>query len=82
LSNDKSNKLSALGQELERSLKGLIKGLDAVEEVEVDGKKVKRPKYSLVDRMRVYDRALKLEAIKAKITDDEGSFFGQGAGDE
>lgn len=39
---------------------------------------------SLLDKMRVLDRALKLEAIKAKVVDDdEGSFFrGGGESDE
>lgn len=36
-------------------------------------------KHSPVDRMRVYDRALKLEQIKLKIQDsDWGSQFGSG----
>lgn len=37
---------------------------------------------TLLDKMRVLDRALKLESIKAKVVDDEeGSFF-RGGGDE
>ena len=32
-------------------------------------------KYSLTDRMKVVDRALKLEDIKNKMSDDEGAFF-------
>lgn len=35
---------------------------------------------TLIDKLRVLDRALKLESIKAKVTDDEdGAFFTQPA---
>lgn len=77
------SKLSALGQELEKSLIKILRDLDKEVKTEnADGTTVMKPKYDLLDKMRVYDRALKLEAIKAKITDDEGSFFGQPGADE
>jgi hypothetical protein len=68
-SSDKSDKLSPLGKALESSLKRLIGDLDS----KGDGSD---PKYSLLDKLRVYDRALKLEQIKHRIQDEEGGFFG------
>lgn len=39
--------------------------------------------YPLLDRLRVMDRAIKIEAIKAKLPDDEwGGKFNKGAADE
>lgn len=80
----KTLKLSGLGQQLEKTLISLLKELDAKDTVSLpDGKTESRPRYSLLDRLRVMDRALKLEGIKHKITDDEGSFFGnKGGGDD
>lgn len=76
-------KLSGLGRELERSLTAMLKALESEIDVEEpdpakpgEKVKVKRPRYSLLDKLRVYDRALKLEAIKHKIQGDEGGFFG------
>lgn len=76
-------KLSGLGRQLETSLISMLRELAAEVDVEepdpaVPGGKrsVKKPKYSLLDKLRVYDRALKLEAIKHKIQGDEGGFFG------
>lgn len=43
------------------------------------GEKKGEFKYDLLDRMRVYDRALKLEGIRLKVSDENyGSKFGKG----
>jgi hypothetical protein len=41
-----------------------------------EGERAPEPKYSLTDKMKVLDRALKHEAIRLKVEDDgEGGFF-------
>ena len=41
-----------------------------------EGETPKPPKYSLTDKMKVLDRALKHEAIRLKVEDEgEGGFF-------
>ena len=41
-----------------------------------DGEVAKPPKYTLTDKMKVLDRALKHEAIRLKVEDEgEGGFF-------
>ena len=39
--------------------------------------KEKGKKYTLTDQMKIIDRVAKFEAIRAKISDDEGGFFDQ-----
>lgn len=73
-------KLSGMGRALEQSLKRMLTELESTVEVEKDGAKKQVAKYTLLDKLRVYDRALKLEAIRHKMTDDEGGFFGNGQG--
>lgn len=71
-----TSKLSGLGLELERALSKILRDLEKEEDyIDETGAKKKRPKYTLMDKMRVYDRALKLESIKAKLDNDDGSFF-------
>lgn len=67
---DKSSKLSALGVLAETLLKSQLDDMDADLKLEV-----KARQYSLTDRMKVLDRIIRLEAIKAKSDDDEGGFF-------
>lgn len=66
-----SGGLSGLGKKIEASLAALLRDIDA------DLKKTNgEPRqYSLTDRMKVMDRCLKLESIKARIEEPEGSFF-------
>jgi hypothetical protein len=46
-----------------------------------EGEAAKDPKYSITDKMKVIDRALKYEAIKLKVPGSgEGGFFSQPAG--
>ena len=79
----KDKKLTGMGGALEASLQRLLRDLDSeVEQEQPDGSVVVVPKYTLLDRLRVYDRALKLEQIKQRITDPEGSFFNDGDGGE
>ena len=77
MSKEKKDKLSPLGIEIEKTLKATLADMT---------KDAKLPKeqreYSLTDRMKVMDRALKLEAIRAKMEDDEGSFFNAAGGAE
>jgi hypothetical protein len=78
---DKSVKLSKLGQEIENTLAALLKEVMAKPKKGADGKIVEQ--FTLTDKMKVLDRALKLEAIKAKADGDEGGFFTDlGADDE
>ena len=74
----KAAKLSALGKQAERLLKVTL------QEMEEDAKEAKKkpkngteykPKFTLLDRMKVIDRVGKLEAIRAKLDQPEGSFF-------
>jgi len=57
-------KVSKINEAVERAILKLLKDV-------MDNKSS-----SLIDKTRVLDRALKLEAIKARLTDDdEGAFF-------
>lgn len=72
-----TGKLSKLGDEAVKLIENILKDMK-------DDLKKPDPKdrvYSLTDRMKVIDRAAKFEAIRAKIDDDEGGFFGKGDGD-
>lgn len=67
-----SSKLTSLGDSAEAMLAAMLKDM---------GKDIKKPqedrKYSLTDQCKVIDRVAKFESIRAKITDDEGSFFNE-----
>lgn len=82
---DRGGQLSALGKRVERVLSSK---LAEMEKDLADSKKESRdPKYSLTDLTKVWDRALKLEAIRNRMEPDgEGGFYGagksQGAADE
>lgn len=70
-------KLSDFGEKAMKSIEALLKDMDA------DLKKDKNDRqYSLLDRMRVLGVAAKFESIRAKIDDQEGEWFGQGADGE
>ena len=73
---DKTDKLSPLGKQIERTLAAKLK------EVTTPTKPgtIDTPTYSLTDIMKVLDRALKWEAIQAKVQEDEGSFFNRNGG--
>lgn len=63
----KSKKTAGLLDTLEASLKNLLSEMDKKENAE---------KYSLTDKMKVFDRVLKLEALKQGIGDgDDGKGF-------
>lgn len=64
--------LSALGTKVEALLNALIADMERDVKEHKDGA---GRRYTLVDQMRVIDRANKLESIKAKMDDDEGSYF-------
>lgn len=70
-------KLSSLGNEavklIEDTLKDMAKDLKLAKAERV---------YSLTDRMKVLDRAAKFEAIRSRIDDDEGSWFGDKGADD
>lgn len=64
-----------INPKLEQTINNLLADLDAVD----DGK----PRYSLLNKMAVIDRALKLEAIKQKLRgDDWGGAFGEDPDDD
>lgn len=65
-----TKKLSGLGAEIEAVLSKLLKEIKNPKAIDDEGKQ-----YSLTDRMKVLDRALKWEAIKNKADDGEGDFF-------
>jgi hypothetical protein len=71
-------KLSGLGDKAVSLIEAEIK------EMEKDLKiaNVKDRVYSLTDRMKVLDRAAKFEAIRAKVDDAEGGWFGGKDGDD
>lgn len=68
----KSGALSTLGQSAEKLLKELVE--DMARDVKANPTGEAR-RYQLLDQMRVIDRINKLEAIRAKMEDDEGGFF-------
>lgn len=75
--------LSALGKRVERVLQAKLREMEKdiadSEKAGVDdkGKPKREPKYSLTDLTKVWDRALKLEAIRNRVADDgEGGFYG------
>ncbi len=67
---DKSAKLSALGALAETLLKAQLEDMEKDLQLEVE-----KRQYTLTDRMKVLDRIIRLEGIKAKIEDEEGEFF-------
>lgn len=69
----KEVKLSSLGEEMETFIKKLMKEVQKPQE-----NLPAEERYSLTDKMKVLDRALKWEAIKQKADDDEGGFFNFG----
>lgn len=68
---DTDNTLSKLGREAETLLAAQLK------DMERDLKKPKKEdrQYTLLDRLKVIDRIAKFEAIRAKMSDEEGSYF-------
>lgn len=67
--------LSALGKRLERMLEAQLQDMEKDIKAHPDGA---GRRYSLMDHTRVMDRAIKLEAIRAKMdTEKEGDFFAQ-----
>ncbi len=67
----KEVKLDQLGQEMEKAL------MAALKEVTKPQKESTAPedRISTLDKLRVFDRVLKWQAIKLKAEDDEGGFF-------
>lgn len=68
-----SNKLTDLGTSAETMLALILKDMNK----DIKLKDAEARKYSLTDQMKVLDRIAKFESIRAKITDDEGSFFSE-----
>lgn len=69
--------LSRLGDNAEKMLKIVL------DDMQADWKrKVEERKYSLTDVTKLIDRVAKFEAIRAKLTDDEGGFFKNKGGQE
>ena len=83
-------KLSPLAKKAEVTLRKVLdaiaRDIDEVERAGVDretGESRRKAKYSLTDLMKITDRALKLEAIRLSVkNDDEGSFFTNPGSDE
>lgn len=62
--------------------RALAEELKEVTRKEAEGENQGKFVYSIIERMRVYDRALKLESIKLKADDPEwGKAFGKGDDD-
>lgn len=69
-------KISGLNAELEAALAEEVKEISRKHETDGEGHKRGAYVYPTVERMRVYDRALKLEQLKLKVDDPEwGSKF-------
>lgn len=78
MSKKKGNKkLSPLGNEIEKTLKQLLK--DVMAPVKAEPGKEPPAQHSLTDKVKVLERAIKWEAVKNKVTDEEGEFFKNGA---
>jgi hypothetical protein len=82
----KDDRLSPLARKAEATLKRVLdliaKDFEAVEKAgrNKDGTPRQIGQYTLTDFMKVADRALKLEAIRLSVKDDDsGSFFTQAA---
>ena len=74
----KEVKLDALGQQVEKTVISMLAEVMKPQNDDVEpGARI-----TLLDKLRVLDRALKWQAIKLKSEDDEGGFFNFGAGDD
>ena len=67
----KEVKLDALGQEMEKALMSALKEVTKPQKLDV----APEDRISTLDKLRVFDRVLKWQAIKLKAEDDEGGFF-------
>lgn len=67
----KEVKLDALGQEMEKALMAALKEVTKPQKLDV----APEDRISTLDKLRVFDRVLKWQAIKLKAEDDEGGFF-------
>lgn len=74
----KEVKLDALGQEMEKALMAALKAVTKEQKADV----APEDRITMTDKMRVFDRVLKWQAIKLKAEDDEGGFFNFGAGED
>ena len=71
-----AGKLSPLAKKAEVTLRKVLD--DMARDLDIKG-----TKYTLTDLMKVTDRALKLEAIRLSVkNDDEGSFFNNPGSDD
>ena len=68
------DRLSPLGRRVEAVLLAQLTVME--KEVKAAEKAKREPKYSLTDLTKVWDRAIKLEAIRQRMAgDEEGSFY-------
>ena len=68
------DRLSPLGRRVEAVLLAQLTVME--KEVKAAEREKREPKYSLTDLTKVWDRAIKLEAIRQRMAgDEEGSFY-------
>jgi len=67
----KEVKLDQLGQEMEKALMAALKEVTKPQKADT----APEDRISTLDKLRVFDRVLKWQAIKLKAEDDEGGFF-------
>lgn len=72
----KKKKAGKINPVLTRAITALVQEVMKPEDPPKAGEEPKAPRYTLTDKMKVLDRALKHEAIRLKVqVEEEGSFF-------